>query len=244
MKPTTLQDLADPKAPVNPREREFALVLYIVLAALFVSSLVTCNLAFRKFFTWTVPGLEYTFEASVGLLPYPLTFLVTDLISEVYGRRRANDVVKAGLAASILTLLVITLAGATPATVWSPVSDGEFDHVFGQTALAVGASMAAYLLAQFLDVRIFHFWKMRTGGRMLWVRNNLSTIPSQFVDTLVVLVLLCGVGEIQWALFGALFVNGFSFKVLVAAVDTPLVYLGAGWFRRRFGLEPGQEIAI
>ena len=79
---------------------------------------------------------------------------------------------------------------------------------------------------------------------MLWVRNNFSTIPSQFVDTIVVLVLLCSVGEIEWALFGALLLNGFGFKVLVAALDTPLVYLGAGWFRRRFGLEPGQEIAL
>ena len=244
MTPNASPELAAPKALADPKDREFALGLYLVLAALFVSSLVTCNLAFRKFFVWTLPGLDYTFEASVGLLPYPLTFLVTDLISEVYGRKRADDVVKAGLAASLLTLAVITLAGAAPATVWSPVTDGEFDHVFGQTALAVGASMAAYLLAQFLDVRIFHFWKMRTGGRMLWLRNNFSTIPSQFVDTLVVLLLLCSVGEIEWGLFGALLVNGFGFKVLVAAVDTPLVYLGAGWFRRRFGLEPGQEITL
>ena len=244
MTPSRRNDLADPKALSNEREREFALGLYLLLAALFVSSLITCNLAFRKFFAWTLPGLDYTFEASVGLLPYPLTFLVTDLISEVYGRKRADDVVKAGLAASILTLLVITLAGAAPATEWSPVTNGEFDHVFGQTALAVGASMAAYLLAQLLDVRIFHFWKVRTGGRMLWVRNNFSTIPSQFVDTLVVLVLLCAVGEIKWALLVPLLLNGFGFKVLVAAFDTPLVYLGAGWFRRRFGLSPGQEIAL
>jgi uncharacterized integral membrane protein (TIGR00697 family) len=244
MTPNASPELAAPKALAEPKDREFALGLYLVLAALFVSSLVTCNLAFRKFFAWTLPGLDYTFEASVGLLPYPLTFLVTDLISEVYGRKRADDVVKAGLAASLLTLAVITLAGAAPATAWSPVTDGEFDHVFGQTALAVGASMAAYLLAQFLDVRIFHFWKQSTGGRMLWLRNNFSTIPSQFVDTMVVLVLLCSVGEIEWSLFGALLMNGFGFKVLVAAVDTPLVYLGAGWFRRRFGLEPGQEIAL
>jgi len=236
--------LADPLRPKTERDRELALSLYLLLAALFVASLITCNLAFRKFFMWPVPGSGFTFEASVGLLPYPLTFLVTDLISEIYGKRRANDVVKGGLAASILTLLVIAAAGAVPATEWSPVTNEEFDHVFGQTALAVGASMAAYLIAQFLDVRIFHFWKHRTGGRMLWLRNNFSTIPSQFVDTVVVLLLLCLVGEIEWALFGALLLNGFGFKVLVAAVDTPLVYAGAGWFRKRFGLKPGQEISL
>ena len=116
MTPNAAPELAAPKALAEPKDREFALGLYLVLAALFVSSLVTCNLAFRKFFAWTLPGLDYTFEASVGLLPYPLTFLVTDLISEVYGRKRADDVVKAGLAASLLTLAVITLAGAAPAT--------------------------------------------------------------------------------------------------------------------------------
>ena len=236
--------LPPPLKPSSERDRELALGLYLVMAALFVASLVCCNLIFRKFFFWTALGIQYTFEASVGLLPYPLTFLVTDLISEIFGKKRADDVVKGGLVASVFTLGIIILAGSAPATLWSPVTDGEFNHVFGQTVLAVGASMAAYLIAQFLDVRIFHFWKHRTGGRMLWLRNNLSTIPSQFVDTLVVLVLLCGVGEIEWALFGALMVNGFGFKVLVAALDTPLVYACSALIRRRFGLQPGQEIAL
>ena len=182
-------ELAPPLKPASEKDREWALGLYLVLAALFVASLVTCNLIFRKFFFWTMPGMGYTFEASVGLLPYPLTFLVTDLISEIFGKKRADDVVKGGLFASVFTLVIITMAGYAPATEWSPVNNGEFDHVFGQTVLAVGASMAAYLIAQFLDVRIFHFWKHRTGGRMLWLRNNFSTIPSQFADTIVVLVL-------------------------------------------------------
>ena len=243
MKPTP-SSLAPPLRPETAGDRELALSLYLLLAALFVASLITCNLAFRKFFVWTVPGWGYSFEASVGLLAYPITFLVTDLISEIYGKRRADDVVKGGLAASLLTLLVISVAGIVPAAIWSPVSDSEFNHVFGQTALAVGASMTAYLIAQFLDVRLFHFWKHRTGGKQLWLRNNLSTIPSQLVDTVVVLLLLCLVGEIEWGLFGALLLNGFGFKVLVAALDTPMVYAGAGWFRRRFGLQPGQEISL
>jgi uncharacterized integral membrane protein (TIGR00697 family) len=208
----------------------------------FVASLVSCNLIFRKFFLWEWGGM--TFEQSVGLLPYPLTFLVTDLISEVYGKRKANLVVLSGLAASVMTLLVITVAGQATATSWSPVTDGQFDHVFGQTALAVGASMAAYLLAQFFDVRIFHFWKRLTQGRHLWLRNNLSTIPSQIIDTTTVLLLLCAVGEIGWDRLGVLLLNGVAFKALVAAPDTPLVYLGVRWMRRRFDLAPGQEIDL
>jgi uncharacterized integral membrane protein (TIGR00697 family) len=237
-------ELAPPLKPATERDREWALGLYLALAALFVASLVTCNLIFRKFFFWTMPGIGYTFEASVGLLPYPLTFLVTDLISEIFGKKRADDVVKGGLVASVFTLGIITLAGIAPSTDWSPVSNGEYDHVFGQTVLAVGASMAAYLIAQFLDVRIFHFWKHRTGGRKLWLRNNFSTIPSQFADTVVVLVLLCLVGEIEWGLFGALLINGFGFKVLIAALDTPIVYAVMALIRKRFGLAPGQEIAL
>ena len=146
-------------------------------------------------------GFDYTFEASVGLLPYPMTFLVTDLISEVYGRKRADDVVKAELAASLLTLAVITLAGAAPATAWSPVTDGEFDHVFGQTALAMGGT--GRLPARPVPRRPhLPLLEMRTGGRMLWLRNNFSTIPSQFVDTMVVLLLLCSVGEVSGACSG------------------------------------------
>ena len=227
---------------LDGRDRDAALAWFLMLAGLFVASLVSCNLIFRKFFLWEWGGM--TFEQSVGLLPYPLTFLVTDLISEIYGKRKANLVVLSGLAASVMTLLVITVAGQATATSWSPVTDGQFDHVFGQTALAVGASMAAYLLAQFFDVRIFHFWKRLTQGRHLWLRNNLSTIPSQIIDTTTVLLLLCAVGEIGWDRLGVLLLNGVAFKALVAALDTPLVYLGVGWMRRRFDLAPGQEIDL
>ena len=223
-------------------DRDAAQAWFLTMAGLFVASLVSCNLIFRKFFLWEWGGM--TFEQSVGLLPYPLTFLVTDLISEIYGKRKANLVVLSGLAASVMTLLVITVAGQATATSWSPVTDGQFDHVFGQTALAVGASMSAYLLAQFFDVRIFHFWKRLTQGRHLWLRNNLSTIPSQIIDTTTVLLLLCAVGEIGWDRLGVLLLNGVAFKALVAALDTPLVYLGVGWMRRRFDLAPGQEIDL
>lgn len=229
---------------LHPAQRELALRIFLILAALFIASLVACNLIFRKFFhiEWLGGGL--VFEQSVGLLPYPITFLVTDLISELYGKRKANAVVIAGLIASAFTLLIISLGQAVPAADWSPVSSGEFDHVFGSTIIAVAASMSAYLLAQFLDVRLFHFWKQRTNGKKLWLRNNLSTIPSQFVDTLAVLTLMCAADQIAWALFPTLLLNGFLFKVLVAAMDTPLVYAGSWAIRRQFGLKLGQEMAL
>lgn len=235
---------------LSKKDKEAAFWLYMILAGLFIASLVTCNLIFRKFFFWEpFQGEEsstwtYVFEQSVGLLPYPITFLITDLISEIFGRRKANQVVIAGLAASLFVLLIVTVAGAVPATEWSPVSDDQFYHVFGQTILAVGSSMIAYLVAQFVDIRIFHFWKRVTKGKHLWLRNNFSTITSQFIDTLTILLLLCSGGEIAWAMFGVLLINGFAFKVLVALLDTPLFYLVTYMVRKRFNLEMGEEVEL
>lgn len=228
----------------SAHDREIALRFYLLLGALFMAALITCNLIFRKFFAWAPFGGEFTFEQSVGILPYPITFLITDIISEVYGGKRANQVVLGGLFASLFVLLIITLGGIAPAASWSPVSDGQYSHVFGQTALAVGASMAAYLVAQLIDIRVFHFWKRVTKGKMLWVRNNFSTLTSQFVDTFTVVLLLCLGGEIKWELFWLLVLNGFLFKALVALFDTPLFYLFTYLIRRRFNLKLGEEIAL
>jgi queuosine precursor transporter len=165
--------------------RRKAFTLYLFLAALFITSLVVSNLIFQKFFFWqpfgelTVFGAPI-FEVSVGILPYPITFLITDLISEIFGKRMANKVVVAGIFASVFSLLIVYTAASAPATSWSPVADAQFTNVFGNTIVAVFASMMAYLLAQFVDIQIYHFWKRVTQGRHLWLRNNFSTFSSQF----------------------------------------------------------------
>ena len=215
--------------------------IYLILAALFICSLVVSNLIFQKFFSWDFFGL-YTFEISVGILPYPITFLITDIISEVYGKKKANQVVTAGIFASLFSLLIVYIANEVPATSWSPINNELFTQVFGATAVAVFASMMAYLLAQYIDIQIFHFWKRLTKGKHLWLRNNFSTFLSQFVDTFTVLFLLCSFGKIEWALFGPLLLSGFLFKVLVAAVDTPFLYAAVYGLRARFGLEKAEEI--
>lgn len=217
--------------------------IYLVLAALFICSLVVSNLIFQKFFYWNPFGW-FNFEISVGLLPYPITFLVTDLVSEIYGRRKANDLVLAGIFASVFSLGIIAVADVAPAIEASPIQDALFTKVFGATTIAVIASMSAYLFAQFIDIQIYHFWKRLTNGKMLWLRNNFSTIFSQFVDTLCVLLLLCFNNIIPWENFKALLIAGFLFKMLVALIDTPLLYAGVYLFRRLFGLEVGEEIEI
>lgn len=221
---------------------------YLILGLLFITSLVVSNLIFKKFFYYypfdfSIFGVKL-FEISVGILPYPITFLITDLISEIYGKKKANEVVVGGIFASFFAMGIIYVANAAPATDWSPVSDNLFSTVFGSTAIAVLASMLAYLFAQFVDIQIYHFWKKLTQGKHLWLRNNCSTFLSQFIDTATVLLLLCSFGEIDWDLFGGLLLAGFLFKVIIAALDTPFLYLGVYYFRKRFKLNVNEEIKL
>jgi hypothetical protein len=210
--------------------------IYLILGALFIASLVTSNLIFQKFFSWDFFGL-HNFELSVGILPYPITFLVTDIISEIYGKKRARRVVLAGVFASMFMLLIIIASSWVKATEWSPIQDDEFTRVFGFTFVAVAASLTAYLLAQFIDVQLFHFWKKLTKGKHLWLRNNASTFSSQFIDTFTVLILLCSFKVIEWELFGILLLNGYIFKLGVALLDTPIIYFIVYLFKRRFKMK-------
>ena len=215
--------------------------VYLILGGTFIALLVSCNLIFQKFITWNPFGL-YEFKFSAGLLPYPLTFLVTDIISEIYGERKANNVVKAGLIAAFVVMGIVMLAQAATAADFSPVNDHIFSKVFGLTLPAVCASMAAYLVAQFIDIRTFHFWKKYTNGKHLWLRNNASTITAQLFDTAVVLGFLCLLGTIPWELFWTLFGSSFLFKVIFALCDTPFFYFFAWWLKKRSGLGDNDEL--
>jgi queuosine precursor transporter len=212
--------------------------VYLVLAGLFIAALVACNLIFQKFFVFEIPllgGSTYTFRQSVGILAYPLTFLVTDILSEIYGARRANQVVIAGLLASVFTTGLVELADVSRSAEFG-IGDETFHQVFGLSKIAVFASMMAYLTAQFIDIRLFHFWKRLTRGKHLWLRNNASTITSQTVDTFVVLALLASFNAagITWESLPALFVDGLLFKWAFAAIDTPLFYGAVALLKKRF----------
>ena len=195
--------------------------LYIVLVGIFIASLITCNLIANKFVTVDL-GFK-VFIVSAGILPYPLTFLVTDLISEIYGQKRANLVVFSGFIASMFVLLFLWLGGQFNAIPSSIVGDETYNSVFQNAWRIIAASMIAYLFAQFVDVRIFHFWKKLTNGKHLWLRNNGSTVASQLIDTtLVVCILFLGVWNGD-QIFQAI-IDGWLFKMLMALVDTPIIY--------------------
>ena len=195
--------------------------LYIVLVGIFIASLITCNLIANKFVTVDL-GFK-VFIVSAGILPYPLTFLVTDLISEIYGQKRANLVVFSGFIASMFVLLFLWLGAQFNAIPSSIVGDETYNSVFQNAWRIIAASMTAYLFAQFVDVRIFHFWKKLTNGKHLWLRNNGSTVASQLIDTtLVVCILFLGVWNGD-QIFQAI-IDGWLFKMLMAFIDTPIIY--------------------
>lgn len=224
---------------MNKSKRKQADRLYLFLAALFIAALVTCNLIANKFISIDL-GFK-TFVISAGVLPYPFTFLITDILSEIYGRKKTNWVVLSGLGASLFVLLILHLGNSFQAIPDSPVNNETYAAVFGNSWRVIFASMTAYLFAQLIDVRIYHFWKKLTNGKFLWLRNNGSTILSQLLDTtLVVLVLFYGLKPSDQLL--QFIIDGWMFKALMALVDTPFLYLSVFGIRKYFGIKGVEEI--
>lgn len=226
---------------MKSKSKNGELGLFIILTSLFIAALVTCNLIANKFVSIDL-GFK-TFIVSAGILPYPITFLITDILSEIYGRKMTNKVVISGFFASMMVLLFLWI-GSQPSSIdTSPVNDATYDTVFQNAWRVMAASMIAYLSAQFLDVRLFHFWKNLTNGKHLWLRNNASTIGSQLVDTtLVICVLFVGVwetGDIVQAI-----IDGWTFKMLCALIDTPIFYICTHFLKRKFNLKINEEVSL
>jgi uncharacterized PurR-regulated membrane protein YhhQ (DUF165 family) len=219
--------------------------VFLFLSSIFLACMVMLNiLGITRFVQvgW--------FQVAVGVLPYPITFICTDLICEFYGRERANQLVFIGFITNLLLLAIMYLAVVLPSVPteslppWQYLELGKevflpnsqtlvgktqlYDLLFATTSGAVAASMVAYLLAQLCDVRLFHFWKKLTNGKHLWLRNNGSTVISQFVDTLAVIAITFGAaiwaGKMELGQAGTLFWGSYSFKICVALFDTVIVY--------------------
>ncbi|MEM7626381.1 MAG: queuosine precursor transporter [Planctomycetota bacterium] len=219
---------------------------------------------------WGTPNFisGWTFAVAVGVLPYPVTFLCTDLISEFYGRRRANFVVWVGLLLNLWVIAVMWVGGELPGFApndpatgfppqpeWSAEKEAfqETGWTFYQirylTSASVAASMIAYLAAQFIDVQLFHFWKWLTRGKHLWLRNNGSTVVSQFVDTFAVIAIThfyahalpVDEAEAIWPQLWLFIVTGFVFKLVAALVDTPVIYFAVFLLKGYLHIDPIQE---
>ncbi len=235
---------------MNEIRLDRASTLYAVLVALFTGSLVSSNYLASKLFSANILG--YTVAAPAAVLAYAMTFLFTDIISEVYGRKAAGTAVLIGFATQIIVLLYNYFAIELPYAPFSPVGKEAYEAVVGSSATIILASLTAYLISQTHDVWAFHFWKAKTRGRMLWLRNNASTMVSQLIDTAIFITLafnilprLMGGNPLPWSAVESIIVGQYMVKWLIALGDTPLVYLGTYLALNYIGLEiPGRLGAV
>lgn len=189
---------------------------------LFVVSLLLANILASKIIM--VGGLVLP----AAIILYPFTFLFTDVVAEVEGKKRAGALVMTGFYLSLFMVIVI-LAGRflPPAPFWG--YQEAYNAILGSTPRIVLASLIAYLISQNHDIWAFHWWRARTGGRHLWVRNNLSTIVSQMIDS----VLFIGIafwGTVPPATIGVMILSQYIVKVGIALLDTPFCYLLVRWY--------------
>ncbi len=206
---------------------------YTLLAGIFLTSLTVGNIVgVTKFVDLKL------FVIPAGLLAYPVTFLATDLISELYGRRRAQSVVWVGFIMNIFMLSLMWLGHRLPDASGVSGAATTFDTVYRFMKPNVIASMTAYLVAQSVDVQAFHFWKRLTKGKHLWLRNNASTTFSQIIDTVLILSILYATGGLGAEIDSlgsliSLMLASYAFKFAFALFDTPLCYLGVFLLKHR-----------
>lgn len=239
--------------------------VFLILSGLFLGTLAMLNiLGISRFIKLLeIPGPDghpLVFAVAVGVLPYPLTFFCTDLISEFYGRRRANWLVFVGLLLNLWVVFILWFGGILPGFEKLDPSTGAilrdaagrlpvFFEIRALTFGAVTASMLAYLAAQFCDVYLFHFWKRLTHGRHLWLRNNGSTMVSQMVDTVAVILVTHYYAhalpinpEQSLALqLGLYILTGYAFKFTAALLDTGPFYLGVYLLRSYLQIDSSEE---
>ncbi|HVE85281.1 MAG TPA: queuosine precursor transporter [Myxococcales bacterium] len=215
--------------------------LFVALAATFVTMLLVGDLIGGKLQELNLFG--YSFLITVGMIPFPITFVLTDLVNEFYGKQAARYLTFVGFWMAIATFAIISVAVALPwpaltrSTDWTGVTELTYDRVFSGSKRFLVASITAYLVSQLADIAVFHLLKRRTGGKMLWLRATGSTAVSQLVDTIIIQAIA------WWGVLGAdkifsLVLTSYVVKLVVAIGLTPLIYAGHAVMERRFDLQP------
>lgn len=198
--------------------------IYTALCTFFSVLIVIGNLIYQKFVS--LPLLPFhTFELSAGAVLYPLTFLLTDLITEFYGKARANFCVKLGMAMNVLVALIILFIDHLTTTSWSKIDQATFHQVFGLFGVAFIGSVLACYVSQRIDILLYSWIRRLTQGRFLWIRSNGSTALSLLVDTSIVISFLVVFKVLPAERMGALIVNSYSYKLFFTLLSTPLFYL-------------------
>ncbi|HET6283021.1 MAG TPA: queuosine precursor transporter [Polyangia bacterium] len=210
--------------------------IYVWLTALFVAALITGDFIGGKFFV--LGGRAF----SAGIIPFPLTFVITDLVNEFYGTHGARRLTFVGLGAAVFVWAVIGLALSLPTSPESPIPDGVFQGAFGTSARLYVASLTAYTIGQLLDISVFYFLRKVTGHRFIWLRATGSTVLSQIIDSLIVsFVFLVGSKPLHFIVENA--GNNYVGKLAMAVLLTPLIYAGHALFRRYFLISERDEPA-
>ena len=197
-------------------------IVYVILAGIFITNALVAELIGGK--------LIYIGDVvmSLGILPWPIVFITTDLINEYFGEKGVKKLsfITAGLVAYTFFLLLIGLQ--IPAVKGDGlITDEQFSAVFGQSMWIIVGSITAFLVSQLIDVTIFHFVKNRTGKKMIWLRSTGSTVISQFFDSFIVLGIAFWLpGKIETKMFVASALTGYTVKLLIAVGLTPFIYLG------------------
>ena len=250
----------EPSSHINRKIAIRREAVFIFLSGLFLGTLAILNIlgiSRQIDLSFNLGSLHIPFVVFVGVLPYPITFLCTDFISELYGKKRANMVVWTGLALNIWVLFFLWLGGVLPPHT-ELGSDGlpeitHPDRTFFQvrqwTSMATMASMIAYLTAQLVDVQVFHFLKKLTRGKALWLRNNGSTLTSQMVDSIAVILITYFLsnaisitpGETVAHGLIILILSNYVFKMTAALIDTIPFYLGTKWLSTYLQIDPNKE---
>ncbi len=224
--------------------------LFVVLSGFFITNAIVAEMVGGKLIDIGQNFKPGFFIMSVGILPWPIVFLATDIMNEFYGKQVVRRL-------SILTacligyaFVVLFLAMQIPAIANSPVPNEAFSAVFGQSMWIIVGSITAFIFSQLIDVFVFWFIRERTGEKMIWLRSTGSTVVSQLFDTFIV-------GGIGLWLPGKLFpekyhittevfikasLTGYSVKLLIAVVLTPVIYMGHSIVDRYLGEKESDKI--
>ena len=196
--------------------------VYVILAGLFITNAVVAELIGGKLIQLG------PYVMSVGILPWPIVFITTDLINEYFGEKGVKKVslITASLIAYCFVLLYFALK--IPAVKGANlVSDDQFNGVFGQSMWIIVGSISAFMVSQLIDVTVFHFFKNKTGNKMIWLRSTGSTVISQLFDSFIVLgIAFWMTGKMTTEVYIASAFTGYFVKLIIAVCLTPLIYLG------------------
>jgi uncharacterized integral membrane protein (TIGR00697 family) len=196
-------------------------IVFIVLACFFVTNAVVAELIGGKLIQLG------PFTMSIGILPWPIVFIATDLINEYFGKTGVRKLTILTVFLIIYAFIVLYIGINVKAASFSPVKDEQFQAVFGQSMWIIVGSIIAFLTSQIVDVFVFWLLRDRTGGKHLWLRSTGSTIISQLIDTFVVLGIAFWLpGKINGTQFINLALTGYTCKLIIAVMLTPVIYAG------------------